>query len=322
VDCVFADAQVGFEMWNTYHNEFKNCVVSGVDTTFFEFWYDTTGYNLFADTVITGVRGAYAKSHSGQVPDAGFASCDFWRNGFQLPPGAKIQGPGDDLDETLRIEQTLCGAAPVVGSLEGRGPLVAYDFAWIPDTNNDAMVTVKLVDGERPRQVALESDEGPPLNGWLGVNVASLCQPCTVYTAGGDKLESRRFGDFLLFRVGEAGVWEVKELPLKGKLAIPGEFACKRFRVKFAKGLHTQLIYEHLPESKRYRFESGNGGVDDEAELTVHVGKPREGVGVTADGKPCDQFKRHGRYLMIRGVRPNVTYRIGKVGPTPTLDGL
>ena len=322
VDCVFADAQVGFEMWNTHHNLFKNCVVSGVDTTFFEFWYDTTGYNLFADTVIAGVRGAYAESHSGPVPGAGFVSCDFWRNGFRLPAGAGVESSADDDDQQLRIERAFCGAAPVANSLEGRGPLVAYDFAWIPDAENGAVVTVKLADGEGHRQIALEPKEVHPLSGWLGVNVAPLCQPCTVHTSDGGKLACRKSGDFLLFRVAKAGTWKVAELPLKGKLAIPGKFACKRFRVKFAKGLHTQLTYEHLPECKTYHFESENAEADDEAELVVHVGTPQEGVGVTGDGKPCDRFKRHGQYLIIRSVRPNVTYRIEKVGPTPALDGL
>jgi len=322
IDCVFTDAQVGFEMWNTYHNLFKNCVVSGVDTTFFEFWYDTTGYNLFEDTVIAGVRGAYAKSHSGQVPDTGFASCSSWRNGFELPPGAKGKGPADGQDEKLRIAQAVCGAAPIVDSLQGRGPLLAYDFAWIPDTKDGTVATVKLVDGEGHRQIALGSDKGRLLSGWLGVNVASLCQPCTVYASDGKELESRKSGDYLLFRTAGAGTWKITELPLKGKLAIPGKFACKRFRVKFGKGLHTQLIYEHRPESKMYRFESEKAEADDEAELAVHVGTPQEGVGVTEDGKLCDRFKRYGQYLTIRGVRPNVTYRIGKVSPTPALDGM
>ena len=321
VDCVFADAQVGFEMWNNRHSRFKNCVISGVDTTLFEFWYKTTGYNLFEDTVIAGVRGAYANSHSGHVPDAGFVSCDSWRNGFELPAGARAAGPADDQAEKLRIEQALCGAAAIVDSLKGRGPLMAYDFAWIPDAENDAAATVKLVDGEGYRQVALEANGGHPLSGWLGVNAASLCQPCTVNASDGKEVETRKFGDYLLFRVARSGTWQVAELPRKGKLAIPGEFACKRFRVKFAKGLHTQLTYEHLPERKTYRFESENAEADDEAELTVHVGKSRKGLGVAEDGKPCDRFGRHGQYLIIRGVRPNVTYRIGEAGPPARLDG-
>ena len=322
VDCVFADVQVGFEMWNTHHNLVKNCVVSGVDTTFFEFWYDTTGYNLFDGTVISGVRGAYAKSHSGKVPDIGFASCNSWRNAFELPTGVRAEGTAAAETEELRLARALCGAAPVAESLKGRGPLVAYDFAWIPDPEDDAVAKAKLVDGEGHRQIALESDEGGPLSGWLGVNVAPLCQPCTVHASDGKELKTRRLGDYVLFRAAAAGSWKVTELPLKGKLAIPGKFACKRFRVKFAKGLHTQLVFEHLPESRVYRFESENANADDEAELAVHVGKPKKGAGVTEDGEPCDRFKRHGEHLIIRGVRPNVTYRIGRMGPKPAMDGL
>ena len=322
VDCVFADAQVGFEMWNNRHSLFKNCVVTGVDTTLFEYWYKTTGYNLFEDTTIADVRGAYAKSHSGQEPDTGFRSCDFWRNGFKLPAGAKGEGRAEDQAEKLRVEQALCGAAPIVDSLDGRGPLVAYDFAWIPDAETGAAATVKLADGEGHRQVALEADGGQLSSGWLGVNVGTLCRPCTVYASDGKKLECWECGDYVLFRAEKPGVWKITELPLKGTLAIPGQFACKRFQVKFAKGLHTQLVFEHLPESKMYRFESENAKADDEAELTVHVGKPKEGVGVTGDGEPCDRFKRHGEHLIIRGVRPNVTYRIGKMGPKPVMDGL
>ena len=322
IDCVFADAQVGFEMWNNRHCLFKNCVVTGVDTTLFEYWYKTTGYSLFEDTVIAGVRGAYAKSHSGQKPDTGFRSCDLWRNGFKLPAGAKGESRVEGQAEKLRIEQALCGAAPAVDSLDGRGPLVAYDFAWIPDMETGAVATVKLADGEGHRQVALKADGGQLSSGWLGVNASSLCRPCTVSAIDGKRMESWDCGDYVLFRAEKPGVWKVTELPLKGTLAIPGKFACKRFRVKFAKGLHTQLIFEHLPESKMYRFESENAKADDEAELTVHVGKPKEGVGVTGDGEPCDRFKRHGENLIIRGVRPNVTYRIGKMGPKPAMDGL
>jgi hypothetical protein len=87
LNCVFADTEVGVEMWATRHNLFRNCVVDATDTTLFEFWEDTTGYSLFSNTVLTGVRGAYANSHSGKVPGIGFTFCDFWKNQFPMPAG-------------------------------------------------------------------------------------------------------------------------------------------------------------------------------------------------------------------------------------------
>ena len=129
LNCVFADTQVGFETWATRHNLFRNCVVSGVDTTLFELWYDTTGYSLFSNTIVTGVRGDYVKSHSGKVPKTGFTFCNFWRNGFPIPSGT----------ENLEADPLFADAAAAdfhLKSVHGRWSPGKSDWVKDPETSS------------------------------------------------------------------------------------------------------------------------------------------------------------------------------------------
>ena len=396
VNCTFVDSQVGFEMWNTRHNLFKNCVVAGIDTTLFEFWYDTTGYNRFSNTIITGVRGSYAKSHSGKMPDVGYAFCDFWRNGFKMPSGkgnieaepqfadakardfhlqsehgrwnaAKSEwvkdavtspcidagdpadaceeepepsgervnigpygntaeasksevgpatsevGEEEPVDLMVRLQEALCGPAPDKSAMEGKGILRTAAFTFLPDGPDPLPATVALRSGPEFHEAMVAGKDGGPVKGWLAVDASSLCEPCTVSSPGGKKHEAKSLGSLVVFRADQPGTWRVAGLPKEGKVTVPGTFECRMFSIRFAKGLNAELTYKHLPEAKVYRFESKEPDAKDEGVLTVRVGRKRDALIVEEDGKPIDRVERGGLYLQVRGVRPNVTYKIRKV---------
>jgi len=220
--------------------------------------------------------------------------------------------------QQVRLLYLLGGAAPPVRSVRGPGLLRALDFRWLPDAAEPSPVLLKCSDGADKRELVLEPEGDRPPKGWLAVNVEPLCRPWSVIAPDGTKPPSRSLGGFVLFRAEQAGAWRVEGLPVKGKLSIDGEFACKRFRVKFSKGLRVELVYEHLPDSKVYRFESeAEGGEAKPGELTVHVAQQGEILQVMEDGEPYDEYKRRGEYLEIHGLRPNVTYRIEKMRVSP-----
>ena len=397
VNCAFADAQVGFQFWNTRGNLLSNCVVHGVESSLFEF-RGTADRDLMANTIVTNVKGGYATRDPGATGDVAFTHSDFWDSRFKLPSGVgniqkdplfadaarkdfhlksehgrwdgagskwvrdTVTSPCIDAgaafvpystepepngrrvnigaygntteasrsadkaqpgmiagtdDQRDRILYLLGGAAPPARSLSGAGPLRALDFRWLPDAAVAAPVLLKCIDGADKRELVLEPEGERPPKGWLAVTVEPLCQPWSVFSPDGSKHPSRSLGSFLLFRAEQAGAWRAQGLPRKGRLHIDGEFACKRFRVKFAKGLRVELVYEHLPDTKSYRFEIEGGEEAKPGELTVHVGRSGEVVVVKEDGEPYDEFKRRGEYLDIHGVRTNVTYRIEKMSLSP-----
>ena len=397
LNCVFADAQVGFQFWNTRGNLLTNCVVHGAEGSLFEF-RGTVDRDLMANAIVTNVKGEYASRDSAAKGDVTFTHSDFWNNKFKCPPGTgnierdplfagaakkdfhlksghgRWDGtsskwvrdaatspcidagaafvpysaepapngrrvnigaygntdqasrstdkgqPGmiaETGDQRERLLYLTGGAAPPIRSLRGPGPLKALDFRWLPDAAEAGPILLKCTDGADKRELVLEPEGERPPKGWLAVNVEPLCGPWSVFAPDGSKHPSRSLGGFLLFRAEQAGAWRVEGLPLTGKLHIDGEFTCKRFRVKFPKGLDVELVYEHLPGTKSYRFETEGEEEAALGELTVHVGQPGEILAVKEDGEPCDEFERRGEYLDIHDVRTNVTYRIEKMSVSP-----
>jgi len=87
VNCVFADAKVGFQFWNTQDNLFQNCIVSGVDTVLFRFTGKKNNRNMMSNTIVAGVRGDCMSFDPGGAGDVAFVYSDFWKNKFNTPSG-------------------------------------------------------------------------------------------------------------------------------------------------------------------------------------------------------------------------------------------
>ena len=229
-------------------------------------------------------------------------------------PGPRKGGVGVPSDPMLRFQEVLCGPAPEKYSMEGKGVLRTAAFTFLPYGPGAHPATVVLKKGAELHEVTVASQSGGPAKGWLAVDASALCWPCTVTSPDGKRHEAKPLGPYLVFCVAEAaGTWHVAGLPKEGKLRVQGAFTCKMFSIKFAKGLNAELTYKHLPESKVYRFESREPDAEDEGVLTVKVGPKRKALMVEEDGEPIDRFERRGLYLQIRGVRPNVTYKIRKL---------
>jgi parallel beta-helix repeat protein len=217
------------------------------------------------------------------------------------------------LDPTVRFKYLLSGAAPRAKSLSGSGNLLAEHFAWLPDSRAAGKTSLKIEEKIDVLGVHLDHTGQPAAKGWLAVNVDSLCDPFTVTAPDRTTTPARTMGRFLLFRAEKAGVWKIEGLPRKGARSIPGKFSCRRFRVTFAGGLQTDVIYQHLPHLKEYRFENDDPDADDEAELSVTVESKPDPLIVKADGQPHEDYERKGDTIHIKGVLPNVTYRIEKL---------
>jgi parallel beta-helix repeat protein len=217
------------------------------------------------------------------------------------------------LDPAVRIRYSLSGAAPRTKSLTGSGFLHAEDFVWLPDSEAIGKTSVNLSKKIDVLEVSLNHTGQTTAKGLLAVNVDSLCDPFTVTAPDRTSTPSRSMGRYLLFRAEKAGVWKIEGLPRKGTRSIPAKFSCRRFRVTFARGLHTDVLYQHLPHLKEYRFENDDPDADDEAELSVTVESKPAPLVVMADGEPHEDYERKGDTIHIKGVRPNVTYRIEKL---------
>ena len=261
----------------------------------------------------------------GQLYDYYFLSPQQALQGFLHFHAGGQRAPGltkESGHEIGRLFSSLLRAAPPSRSLRGAGLLAARDFAWLPEGDSKAVAALKRTVDAGRAEIAIAPEKAGQLRGWLALDVEQMSDPFTVVGPDGSKQPTHTFGHILIFHVSEPGTWRATGLPSRGQLAIPGHFACKWFRVKFSDELRTRLVYELLPDSKSLQFECEDLEVDARGELAVQVGQEAGAFVVTEDGEAFNDFERHGRYLLIRGVRPNVTYRIGKVGPTPALDGL
>jgi hypothetical protein len=217
------------------------------------------------------------------------------------------------LNEKFRLQYALSGTAPRRNTLAGNGTLRAENLAWLPDPGESRQTSLKLSGKDERLEITMALDSKTSPKGWLAVDIDPLCDPFRVTSPGGAETPARASGRFLLFRPGQAGIWRIEGLPRKGTLMIPGKFSCKRFRVKFAGGLHTKLVYEHVPGMKKYQFEADDPDADDEAELIVQVEPNTTPLVVKADGEPHEDFDRRGDMIHIRGVLPNVTYQVEKL---------
>lgn len=251
-------------------------------------------------------------------PDPNGGRCNVGAYGNTAEASKSHEGPTSKrtplvLDPTVRIKYALSGTAPRAEALSGTGNLHVEDFAWLPDSEAAGETSLKLEANEGTLKIHLDLAGQPAAKGWLAVNVDSLCDPFTVTDPDRMTTPARSIGRFLLFRAGKEGIWTIEGLPQKGARSIPGKFSCRRFRVNFTGGLQTDVIYQHLPNLKEYRFENDDPDADDEAVLEVTVESNPELLIVKAGGEPHQNYERKGDTLHIKGVRPNVTYRIEKL---------